>query len=79
MGNDDLNCYNEDAKFDDAMLQKQAALVYYLAFDALEGTTPNLNKEDYKVLMGVANMLYHMRDGSLKVTRVCDYVNTGVY
>jgi hypothetical protein len=71
--------YEEDAKFNLDVLQKQASIVYYLALDAFEGNTPNMQKDDYHLLMGIANMLFHIRDGSLKVTEVRDYTNTGVY
>ena len=53
--------------------------MYDLAFDAKHGRGPVWSPNDYEKLMGVAALLHHILDESLKVKKVMDYDNTGVY
>lgn len=79
MGEEIQNVYEIDASFDKKTLLLQAHLVYDLAFDAKHGRGPVWSPHDYDKLMGVAALLHHILDESLKVKKVMDYDNTGVY
>jgi hypothetical protein len=79
MGEEIPNVYEIDASFDKKILLLQAHLVYDLAFDAKHKRGPVWSDNDYEKLMGVSALLHHILDESLKVKKVMDHDNTGVY
>lgn len=62
-------CINEK------VLNTQAHMVYELAIKAFDDG----NTDNYRLLMGVANMLYQISGGKFKLTVVEGYDNCGVY
>lgn len=66
--------YARAARINRDLLLEQAGFIYDLAMEEY-----SKNKDKYRLLMGVANMLYMIDDGKYQVTIVENFDNMGVY
>lgn len=71
---DNLYTTEVEAMFNKDVLHLQANMVYNLAMN-----THKSDYNNYRLLMGVANMLFMMSSGEIKCTRIQEYANTGIY
>ena len=71
---DDL-WFKQPVVFDKELLASQAATIYNLAMQEMSSG----NNDGYRVLMGVANMLYMIENETYEVIEIKHYGNTGIY